>query len=83
MRAKLGKPNGIRESLGLVEGFRGDIRADGAIERCHLRDPSWFQWPLLIYLWRSAATRSLPSNSLTTGRYREVVDLRPASAAES
>ena len=22
-------------------------RADGAIERCHLRDPSWFQWPLL------------------------------------
>jgi Ni,Fe-hydrogenase III large subunit len=21
--------------------------SDGAIERCHLRDPSWFQWPLL------------------------------------
>ena len=20
---------------------------DGKIERCHLRDPSWFQWPLL------------------------------------
>ena len=20
---------------------------DGNIERCHLRDPSWFQWPLL------------------------------------
>jgi Ni,Fe-hydrogenase III large subunit len=20
---------------------------DGAVERCHLRDPSWFQWPLL------------------------------------
>ena len=19
----------------------------GAVERCHLRDPSWFQWPLL------------------------------------
>ena len=37
----------------LVEGFRGDILiwlrlgADGHIERCHLRDPSWFQWPLL------------------------------------
>ena len=37
----------------LVEGFRGDIFAwvrmarDGSVERCHLRDPSWFQWPLL------------------------------------
>jgi len=20
---------------------------DGRIARCHLRDPSWFQWPLL------------------------------------
>ncbi len=42
-----------REGLALVEGFRGDIlvwlrlREDGAIARCHLRDPSWFQWPLL------------------------------------
>ena len=42
-----------REGLALVEGFRGDIlawvriNADGAIEHCHLRDPSWFQWPLL------------------------------------
>ena len=42
-----------REGLALVEGFRGDILvwvrlgADGAIERCHLRDPSWFHWPLL------------------------------------
>lgn len=40
------------EGLALVEGFRGDILAwlrlsDGRIERCHLRDPSWFQWPLL------------------------------------
>ena len=53
LRAKLGKPNGVREGLGLTEGFRGDVlvsvRLDhnGAIERCHLRDPSWFQWPLL------------------------------------
>ena len=43
----------VREGLALVEGFRGDvlvwvrIGADGRIERCHLRDPSWFQWPLL------------------------------------
>ncbi len=23
------------------------IDGDGTIARCHLRDPSWFQWPLL------------------------------------
>src|SRR5690606_5780776 len=43
----------IREGAALVEGFRGDIlawvrlSADGTVARCHLRDPSWFQWPLL------------------------------------
>jgi Ni,Fe-hydrogenase III large subunit len=52
-RAQLGKADGVREGLGLVEAFRGDVLvsvrlgADGLIERCHLRDPSWFQWPLL------------------------------------
>ncbi|MGH8196109.1 MAG: hydrogenase expression protein HypE [Woeseiaceae bacterium] len=41
------------EGMALVEGFRGDILVwlklgDGMrVERCHLRDPSWFQWPLL------------------------------------
>jgi Ni,Fe-hydrogenase III large subunit len=41
------------EGAALVEGFRGDIFAwvrigtGGLAERCHLRDPSWFQWPLL------------------------------------
>lgn len=41
------------EATAMVEGFRGDllvyVRLDRAlrIERCHLRDPSWFQWPLL------------------------------------
>jgi len=41
------------EGMALVEGFRGDIlvwlRLDnsGRVSRCHLRDPSWFQWPLL------------------------------------
>jgi Ni,Fe-hydrogenase III large subunit len=44
--------NGTGEGLALVEGFRGDVlvwvRLDrGRIARCHLRDPSWFQWPLL------------------------------------
>ena len=42
-----------REGFALVEGFRGDVLAwlrlgaDGRVARCHLRDPSWFQWPLL------------------------------------
>jgi Ni,Fe-hydrogenase III large subunit len=42
-----------REGMALIEGFRGDILVwlrlapEGRIERCHLRDPSWFQWPLL------------------------------------
>ena len=41
------------EGVAMVEGFRGDIlawvRLDGAghVARVHLRDPSWFQWPLL------------------------------------
>ena len=43
---------GGSEGFGLVEGFRGDVlawlRLDGLrVVRCHLRDPSWFQWPLL------------------------------------
>jgi Ni,Fe-hydrogenase III large subunit len=43
----------VREATVLIEGFRGDVLAhvrlgaDARIERCHLRDPSWFQWPLL------------------------------------
>jgi Ni,Fe-hydrogenase III large subunit/Ni,Fe-hydrogenase III component G len=41
------------EGIALVEGFRGDILCwvrlgpGGTIAHCHLRDPSWFQWPLL------------------------------------
>jgi len=40
------------EGMAVVEGFRGDVLAwlriaGGVIDRCHLRDPSWFQWPLL------------------------------------
>ena len=44
---------GPSEGIALVEGFRGDILVwvrvaeDGTVARCHLRDPSWFQWPLL------------------------------------
>jgi Ni,Fe-hydrogenase III large subunit len=41
------------EGIGIAEAFRGDVlvalRLDttGRIARCHLRDASWFQWPLL------------------------------------
>ena len=41
------------EGSALVESFRGDVfarvrlAADGNVTHAHLRDPSWFQWPLL------------------------------------
>src|SRR5216683_5792564 len=44
---------GAREGVAIVEGFRGDVllwlrlAPDGRIARCHARDPSWLQWPLL------------------------------------
>lgn len=45
--------HGSAEGLGLAEAFRGDVlvwlRLDdnGRVARCHLRDASWFQWPLV------------------------------------
>ncbi len=53
LRVQPKPPGEPREGLAIVEGFRGDILIwlrlsdAGTIERCHLRDPSWFQWPLL------------------------------------
>ena len=53
LREHVPRCGGPREGAALVEGFRGDIfawlriGADERVERCHLRDPSWFQWPLL------------------------------------
>jgi Ni,Fe-hydrogenase III large subunit len=41
------------EGLGVAEAFRGDVLVwlkldgKGRVVRCHLRDASWFQWPLL------------------------------------
>jgi Ni,Fe-hydrogenase III large subunit len=40
------------EGMAVVEAFRGDVfvwlRVEaGTIECCHMRDASWFQWPLL------------------------------------
>ena len=52
VRTELGLTAGMREGLGMAEAFRGDVlawvRLDvDRVARCHLRDPSWFQWPLL------------------------------------
>jgi Ni,Fe-hydrogenase III large subunit len=50
---RAGLPAVAGEGMALVEAFRGDLLvwlrqgADGRIARCHLRDASWFQWPLL------------------------------------
>ena len=41
------------EGMAYTEAFRGDVlvwlrlAGNGRIARCHLRDASWFQWPLL------------------------------------
>jgi len=49
----LAVPAASAEATAIVESFRGDVLAyvriapDHCLERCHLRDPSWFQWPLL------------------------------------
>ena len=44
---------GPTEGIAMTEAFRGDVLvavrldAAGRVARCHARDPSWFQWPLL------------------------------------
>ena len=54
------------EGVALVEGFRGDIfswvRIDssGIVQACHLRDPSWFQWPLLEYAIKGNIVADFP-----------------------
>lgn len=53
LRVETPPPGMPVEAAAMVEGFRGDvlvwlrIGANGLVERCHPRDPSWFQWPLL------------------------------------
>lgn len=53
IRVALPTDRGACEGLALTEAFRGDVlvwlRLDGdnRVQRCHLRDASWFQWPLL------------------------------------
>ena len=42
----------MAEGMAMVEAFRGDVlvwlrsRTERS-SRCHMRDASWFQWPLL------------------------------------
>jgi Ni,Fe-hydrogenase III large subunit len=53
LRRDLPPSSGTAEGVAMAEAFRGDvliwlrIGGTGVIERCHLRDASWFQWPLL------------------------------------
>ncbi|HTQ83977.1 MAG TPA: hydrogenase expression protein HypE, partial [Pseudolabrys sp.] len=53
VRAAAAPKGRIGEGVGIAEAFRGDVmvwlRLDGKgrVARCHLRDASWFQWPLL------------------------------------
>jgi Ni,Fe-hydrogenase III large subunit len=54
-----------QEGMAVVEGFRGDVLVwlrlnDSRIERCHLRDPSWFQWPLLEAVIESNIVADFP-----------------------
>jgi Ni,Fe-hydrogenase III large subunit len=52
LRALVRPTDEVHEGLGMAEAFRGDVLVwlrleGGRVSRCHLRDPSWFQWPLL------------------------------------
>jgi Ni,Fe-hydrogenase III large subunit len=62
----LGSGGSQSEGVSLVEGFRGDILVwlrlgdDGRVARCHFRDPSWFQWPLLEAVIESNIVADFP-----------------------
>ncbi len=53
IRAAPPAPGAACEGWAFAEAFRGDVfvhvrlAEDGTVARCHLRDPSWLQWPLL------------------------------------
>jgi Ni,Fe-hydrogenase III large subunit len=53
IRVPIGKIPEYRQSLGLVEGWRGPILValasgpDGSVRRCHPHDPSWQNWPVI------------------------------------
>jgi Ni,Fe-hydrogenase III large subunit len=51
--APLPQASSRREGIAVTEAFRGEVLVwlrlgeDGRVARCHVRDASWFQWPLL------------------------------------
>jgi Ni,Fe-hydrogenase III large subunit len=52
VRAEVPQIAASHEGVAVTEAFRGDLLvwlriAGGRIARCHVRDASWFQWPLL------------------------------------
>jgi Ni,Fe-hydrogenase III large subunit len=53
VRAAVPTVDSASEGIAITEAFRGDVLvwlrlgADGTLDRCHVRDSSWFQWPLL------------------------------------
>jgi len=53
LRIDLPTAGEAREGAAFAEAFRGEVfawvrlDAQGNVERCHLRDASWLQWPLL------------------------------------
>jgi Ni,Fe-hydrogenase III large subunit/Ni,Fe-hydrogenase III component G len=53
IRCALPAGRGECEGLALTEAFRGDVLVwlkldpELRVQRCHVRDASWFQWPLL------------------------------------
>ena len=54
------------EALTLTEAFRGDVLIwlrinDGFVDRCHIRDASWFQWPLLEAVIEGNIVADFPS----------------------
>jgi Ni,Fe-hydrogenase III large subunit len=51
-RIELPADEGVCEGIAMTEAFRGDVLVwvrivDDKVARCHARDASWFQWPLL------------------------------------
>jgi Ni,Fe-hydrogenase III large subunit len=71
-------PAGPGEGAALVEGFRGDLfvwlRLEaGAVAQAYLRDPSWFQWPLLEAAIEGAIVADFPlCNKSFNGSYAGV-----------
>ena len=53
IKEQLNASGEVCEGIALTEAFRGDVLvwlrldSEARVSRCHLRDASWFQWPLL------------------------------------